>query len=720
MVRRRAAAMGLALAVLAGWHSLASAQDIDEVDTSAPVLFTADELEYDDTLGVVTARGNVELTQDNRTVLADVLVYDQINDIVTAQGNVSVLEPTGEVLFTDFAELTGNLRNAVISNLGLLLSDNARLAANIARRSQDGTRTELAQAVYSPCNVCAEDPDPLWQIKADRIVYDQVDETVRYRDATLEFMGLPLIYTPYLQHPGPNVARQTGFLAPSFGSDSRLGGYLRVPFYIVFDDQSDATIEPLITSEEGVALLGEYRNRFSFGEVLASGSATIADREDTDGPRSDSIRAHLDTTGIFSIDENWRAGHDIHLSSDDTYRRVYGLNSPTILTSNIYGEGFYGRSYGRADIYAFRDQRISDDANDTPVIFPELQASYVGDPNDFGAYWTVDASSRALFRDGEGSSNQRFSVGGAWHLPYVSSVGEIVDVTVSLRGDIYNVQDFVNETTGEVVEDGMAWRVFPQASATWRWPLVRHTPPYQVVIEPMAGVVLSPFGNNPENIPDEDSRGFEIDTTNLFDGNRFPGYDRVEGGYRVNYGMNFAVYGEEGGYSSLFLGQSLRLRTDEAFVSGTGVEDDLSDVVGRIELRPLTNLTLVDRFRFDIQDQKLSTHDVILTVGPPALRLSAQYVYIEGGEITDDLDTREEISAALTSEIDDYWQIGGRVLFDLNEGDTRIAGLGLRYEDECFLVSGDFQRSFFQDRDVQPTDTITFRIGLKTLGEITL
>jgi LPS-assembly protein len=722
-MRRRAAALGLALAAVVAGPGVLSAQDqfTQEADSSAPVLFTADQLEYDDTLGVVTARGNVELTQDNRTVLADMLVYDQVNDIVTAQGNVALLEPTGEVLFTDYAELTGNLRNAVIANLGMLLSDNARLAANIARRSREGTLTELAQAVYSPCEVCAENPDPLWQIKAERVVYDQLEETVRYRDATLEFLGVPLLYTPYLQHPGPNVKRQSGILVPTFGSSSQLGGWIRVPVYVVIDDQSDATIEPYLTSDQGLAMVGEYRQRFSFGEFYAYGSATVADREELGRViREDSFRAHLDADGIFSIDENWRAGLDLQLSTDDTYRRVYGFDSPTILTSNVYAEGFYGRNYLRADFYAFRDQRAQDDSNDTPMILPELQAHYISDPNDFGAYWTIDASSRSLYRGGGDSDSHRLSLAGGWNLPYVTDAGQLIDVSLSLRGDLYYVQDFTRPDSGERVDNEYVTRLFPQAAVTWRWPLVRNLPPYQVVVEPIAGVVVSPFGNNPENIPDEDSRGFEIGATNLFDPNRFPGYDRVEGGQRVNYGLNFALLDDSGGYSSLFLGQSLRLGDDDAFLSGSGVENELSDLVGRVEVRPGGNVTVIDRFRFDVVRQELTAHDLTLVAGPPELRLSAQYVFVESGETNQSEDDREEVVAAFTSDIDEYWRVYGNVRYDLNEGTTRTAGLGLAYEDECFIVATSFQRSFFEDRDLRPNDALTVRIGLKTLGELTL
>jgi LPS-assembly protein len=50
-----------------------------------------------------------------------------------------------------------------------------------------------------------------------------------YRDAHLEFYGVPIAYTPYFKHPDPTVDRQSGFLAPTFGNSSALGVTLEVP-----------------------------------------------------------------------------------------------------------------------------------------------------------------------------------------------------------------------------------------------------------------------------------------------------------------------------------------------------------------------------------------------------------------------------------------------------------------------------------------------------------
>src|SRR3546814_18161371 len=75
--------------------------------------------------------------------------------------------------------------------------------------------------------------------------------------------------------------------------------------------------------------------------------------------------------------------------------------------------------------------------------------------------------------------------------------------------------------------------------------------------------VVTPYGGNPKSIPNEDSLSFEFDETNPFSLNRFPGYDRWDGGPKLNYGLRSAIYGPTGGYSELLVGQSLRAKSDD-------------------------------------------------------------------------------------------------------------------------------------------------------------
>ena len=134
-------------------------------DQNAPIVFRADEVEYDEQLALTVARGHVEISQSGRVLLADTISYNQRTDTVTASGNVSFLQPTGEILFADFMELRDSMNEGFAKNVRMLLADRSRLAANTARRT-NGNRTELRRGVYSPCDLCKNDPcaPPAWQL----------------------------------------------------------------------------------------------------------------------------------------------------------------------------------------------------------------------------------------------------------------------------------------------------------------------------------------------------------------------------------------------------------------------------------------------------------------------------------------------------------------------------------------------------------------------------
>src|SRR6266403_561206 len=180
---------------------------------------------------------------------ADTVSYNQRTDTVTASGHVSLLSPTGEIAFADFMELRDSMNNAFAQNVRMLLADRSRLAANTARRI-NGNRFELRSGVYSPCDLCRDDPSapPAWQLKAREISDDKEYKLIEFKDATMEIDGWPVFYSPYLSQPEPGVKRASGFLMPSFGNSNTTGFHVGVPFYWVIDTDKDLTLSPRYTS----------------------------------------------------------------------------------------------------------------------------------------------------------------------------------------------------------------------------------------------------------------------------------------------------------------------------------------------------------------------------------------------------------------------------------------------------------------------------------------
>ena len=123
-------------------------------------------------------------------LFADNISYNQKTGIVTAIGNVTILESTGEQIFGDRMEVTGDLKDGVIENIGVILQDHSRIAGTGARLTASRL-TELRKATYSPCKLCEDNParPPLWQLKAVRVIHDKNQKIVEYRDAWLEMFG---------------------------------------------------------------------------------------------------------------------------------------------------------------------------------------------------------------------------------------------------------------------------------------------------------------------------------------------------------------------------------------------------------------------------------------------------------------------------------------------------------------------------------------------------
>lgn len=117
-----------------------------------PVLLGADTVTFDETNSLVTASGNVELSQGPRTVHADTITYNQKTKVVIASGNVRLVEPSGDILFSNYAELTDDMRDAFVENVRVLMTDNSRMAGNEGER-RGGRLIRLNRAVYSPCEL---------------------------------------------------------------------------------------------------------------------------------------------------------------------------------------------------------------------------------------------------------------------------------------------------------------------------------------------------------------------------------------------------------------------------------------------------------------------------------------------------------------------------------------------------------------------------------------
>lgn len=676
------------------------------------VLLQADEALYNTQSSVVIARGHVEIANEQHILMADSVSYNQSTGIVTAEGHVSVLDSNGNVVFGNKVTLTKDMADGVVEGFAALIGQNGRFVAVRAERRQ-GRYTIAHRGVFTPCKVCAQDPTPTWQVRAFRIVHDSVKKEIEYRDATLEFMGVPLLYTPYFSQPDPTVKHKTGFLLPDFGTSTFLGTFAEVPYYVALSDSEDLTVSPLFTTAAGSVIKGEYRDRWSDGGMWLQGSIAYDPNtpDDTGGWQS-----HLFGSGRMPINGTWRAGYDVQLTSNDTYLRRYDIYEKDRLNTDLFFEGINGRSRAAITGYFFQGLRPTDVAGQVPIVLPLVEYTYIPEHKWFGGQFRFDTNLLSVYR-AEGENDQRASAAASWRLPFITNDGQLITFEALGRTDLYHTDDALLSDPNAKENSQTIFRALALASLEWRWPFVSTATiaGTNYVVEPIVQLIAAPYGGNPDGIPDEDSASFEFDTTDLFNINKFPGIDRWEDGPRANAGLRWTALFPSGGTVQAMVGEEFRLKDNHHFAIDSGLGGTRSDIVGRIKIDFTPYVDLTHQVRIDQNTGSLISNQLDLKGKWGRSFVDLTYLSLPKEDLgTGTPEPRQEVSFGASVDIFENWFVFASAIRDVEQDEMRDARLGITYLDECFELSIGFRRKFTVDRDLHPASSVIFRIGLLT------
>ncbi|MCB1537638.1 MAG: LPS-assembly protein LptD [Rhodospirillales bacterium] len=695
---------------------------------SSPVDYVADTADYNQADKIVTLSGRVELTQDGRTLKADKVVYNLKDDIATAEGNVVVTNPNGDVYHAQSVELSDHMREGLVDRMFVTMADGSRVWAATGIKESE-LRYKLKSASYTACKVCATDPDkrPPWRVHAKKVELLRDEHRIVYRNAWLDLGGVPVFYTPYFSHPDGSIDQKSGLLTPSFGLNSQLGAFYSQPYYWGISPSMDTTFWVMPTTKQNVLLRNQFRKRFSTAYLQTDTSLTDSARTDSvngvEVKKKDDIRGHIFAHGGWDINQNWRGRMDVALASDPQYLRQYGFSDDSILTNQVLAERFQDRDYVLIKGMAFQDLRAV--KTDQPDVLPYAEAQWLGDPNGlFGGRWKVDSSFLSLLRNGNGQDVWRGSTRGSWAREDILPVGLVVKSQAGARVDAYATTNREAHALNPAVSSSnQQGRFFPNAQFSAGYPLKSDFKSFQLLVEPVATLYLSPNINNNSTIPNEDSQDVQLNVDNLMDGNRFPGLDRIEDNSHVAYGLKAGMYNYSGGQLSGFLGQSYNLRPgDNPFPVGSGLENRSSDYVGSLNASFSGGKhTLSYQFQVNSHTLRSELHELYGVTRWGPMEVDGNYLFDAGAPGTIYPNSREQIRLGSSVNLNDQWTVRGDAIYDLSSDQSqrglRRSIFTLNYTHECYDFAVTADRYLANASSGVQDTTIMFRIGLKNLGE---
>jgi LPS-assembly protein len=727
---------------LAFWeHS--HAKPLFEMSFQEKIIIEADSIAVDREAESLTALGNVAIAQGMQFVQADRVDYYKNTGEVVAIGNVYMLDSNGHVLKAEKITLKNELKEGFIQKCGLLMSDNSRLIADHGERLPF-ENTQLTNVSYTPCKICQKDPKkpPLWSVAARQVSQNGTKQHITYKHAVLKFKSLPILYTPFLRHPDPSIKRQSGFLTPSTSLSKNHGFYFSTPYFWNLSPHQDMTLTPHIMTRYGPILGVEYRRHFGNGDMIFKNSIGNVKRapnsQSSLNPKNHGLRWHVDGKVRLETTEHWRWGADLQRASDSTYLknfRFFNLENKNNLNSRLFAEGFYSRNYAYIATSWFQGLSDKYQKDYIPLALPEMDLNLSGEPKALlKGHWFWDTNSLALHRR-KGAQTQRLISRLGWQQQTISPLGDVYTLTLALRGDLYHIQKFnpndptytpssyasptpSNQSLSGTVNNSFVGRALPQAAIDWRYPWYQtFKKSNTITIQPILGFVGAPLSRSKPQIPNEDSRLFDLDDSNLYSQNRFSGYDLLDSGSRFNYGGEIAWQNLKGGNGQVFLGQSYTFKPQAFLPDHTGLKQNYSDYVGRVDLSPSPILDFKYKFRAHKETLRLMRSDMGASVGPQMIKLKADYFYFVKNIGTGDLNNREQIRLEITTLPFEQWSFKVHTVRDLTgNGKSLEHAANVEYKNECITISSGIYNSFYYDHEVKADKGLIFRIALKNLG----
>jgi LPS-assembly protein len=758
-------------------------------DPNAQMLVKADELHYDYANNRVTALGSVQIYYNGSRLEANKVIYDQKVKRLRAEGNVWLREADGKIVTGEILDLDEDFRDGFVDSLHLEGADKTRFAAPRMERSTDKI-TVFESGVYTACEPCADDPSkpPKWQVKAARIIHDDIEKMVYFENARLEFFDVPVFWWPYMSNPDPSVKRKTGWLPPTFGSSGLYGFGVTTPYYWALAPNYDMTVAPTLTTRQGLLLQAEWRQRLDNGAFTVHGAGInqldpglFAEKNGAGYPGDRTNRGSLDSSGKFALNGQWTWGWDAMVVTDKTFFQDYGLSSylqtnnafrnfiTDAGTSQVYLAGRGDRSYFDARVIYTYGLSLADVQSQLPVIYPVIDYAYTFGQPVLGGELSYKANLTNLSREaaefdaisqnaidnnlcatptanpntltpancllrGIPGTYSRLSAEMTWRRTITDSYGQQFIPFASLRGDIATATIDNQPGVSNFIAPGqenMA-RVMPTVGLEYRYPFISVESWGTQTIEPIAQLIVRPNETFIGKTPNEDAQSLIFDDSNLFKVDKFSGWDRAEGGTRVNYGAQYTTQFNQGGSISALVGQSYQVLGLNSFAVAdtantgldSGLETRLSDYVARLSYQPDKTYTFTARFR--IAEETYALQRAEFEAKANFDRWTAIVMYGDYAAQPDIgfLTRRDGVLATTQVKVTPNWSVLTSARYDITAGQFDQYRVGFGYIDDCLALAVNYITDY--SYGFSPTTntsiqaginhTVMLQLSLRTLG----
>ena len=684
----------------------------------------------------IRSYGNVLITKTDKkiTLIGENIFYDYNNKIISSDNNAKINDNFGNTyeVGSFFFEINKDIIR--LNNLKLVDKENNNLSTEIAflntksnkligkdvflelqnfsgntnneprlkgnRLEINNEFTKLYKGIFTTCK--KRDDCPPWSVSAKKIEYNKKKEIINYEDAILKVYDLPVMYFPRFFHPSPDVKRQSGFLIPSIQSSQNSGNYLNLPYYHVISDNKDITYYPRLFIDDKFLLQTEYRQKNKNSEHIADFSFL---KNNKTNASKNHFFYNLFKEFSFGNFEMSKLNFKTQQTSSDTYFRLNNIKSDIDFNENtldnIIDVNLYSKNLSidyNASIYESLDLPKSDRYE---YIFSKINLSKkIDNKINFDGDFFLNSEILARNYDTNKNINHLYNELNILSNTKQSNIGVLRDYQILIKNLNTKNRNTNYKDNGDYYFSG----VYQINSSL---PLNKIDGKNEKLLIPRVSLKISP-----KHTIDKRNDSNKIDINNVYSINRISDKSLTEGGVSLTYGTDYSIFQESNKVFDMQIANNLRLNKNDDLQNVNQIGEKTSNIFGKIYYNPSDyfeteyNFTLKNNLR-DLNEENLLTTFKFK-------KLVSNFDYLN-----QNVDSLKNfyISNNTSYMIDENNSLSFSTRKNKTKDLTEYYNFMYKYKNDCLAASIEYNKNFYNDRDVQQNENLIFKLTIIPFGE---
>ena len=673
---------------------------------------TSDKILYNNLKKIVSSDQNSTLTdRDGNIVSLTMFQYYLEKNLLSSVGKIKIIDTNKNKYFFKELHVDTNKKEMIGSDVSVLLDqenfgvskeNDPRFVANDIFLSEK--KSILSKGVFTVCQK-KENQCPPWILQAKKISHDKVKKTIYYEHATLKVYDVPIFYFPRFFHPDPTVKRQSGFLTPFFSESTTVGAGFALPYYWAINNDKDLTFTPKLYNNENILLLNEYRQSFRNAYLILDTSYTEGYKKTsskkTEGSRSH-VFAHLDIDLGKDKPYESNLSFKVQRTSNDTYFRIHDIKTELVnpentnlrneINYNFYKDNAYLNITG--SVYEnlreksnSRYEYIAPNILFGKTFFTEKFGNLELRSNTLYKNYEINKHITSLTNDIIWNPNKSVTKSG-----FINSLEGMIK---NINYDAKNTTDHKNQSVNHEVSGVLSFKS--------SLPMRKKMAEGSNFFSPNFMIRYAPG-----HMKDLSKNDVLLKYANLYTTNKT---SEIEDGLSAILGFDFKINkknknnAEEREKLAISVGQVFSPEKNKDIPSKSSLDQRMSDVVGEINYNFSEIGSISYKFSLDHNFNDLNYNEVSTSLNFGKVNFNLDYL-----EEQNHIGNEHYVNAGISLDLNNNntLSFGSKKNFKTNS--TEFYDISYQYKIDCLAAGLIYRREFYEDSDVEPKDSLMFKI----------